>query len=119
MPSTFGSSAPLRSAARTTAGPPTISHLVECSQRFASVPWQPSKLDSLLRFHARAKGMLDEGHLGNEIGEFNEFRPGVAARDDNVEHFALLPQLVQHLGERQIVVAQDDVQFLQHDEIKG
>src|SRR3954451_6704626 len=55
------------------------------------VPWtmtagvrMGSVLDAALRLDALAERVLDERHLGHEVGEFDQRRGGVAARDDHV-----------------------------------
>src|SRR5258707_15888718 len=42
---------------------------------------QPSELDPLLRLDPGAEGVLDQGHLGDQVGRLDQLRPGVAAGD--------------------------------------
>ena len=49
-----------------------------------------SKFDALLGFDAVAEGMLDQRHLGHEIGRVDQFGLGVAAGNDDVQIARLL-----------------------------
>ena len=62
--------------------------------------------------------MLDIGHLGDEIGHLDQLRLGVAAGDDDVLVGGLLVAQEGHdLVDREVVVAQDDVEFVEHDQL--
>ena len=56
-----------------------------------------SKLDALLRAHAGGEMMLDERHLGDEIGRRDQLRLGVAAGDDDMEIGRAAPRAPRRL----------------------
>src|SRR3546814_3137674 len=59
-----------------------------------------SKLYSLLRAHVLlAEGMLHLSHLGHQVGRVDEFRLGVAAGHDDVQHLRALAEKVHHRSE--------------------
>ena len=74
------------------------------------------KLDPLLRLHAGREMVLDQRHLGDEIGGGDQRRLGVAAGDDDVQVRRARRQRGEHFVQRQIVVAQRDVQFVEHQQ---
>src|SRR3546814_765513 len=79
-----------------------------------------SKLYSLLRAHVLlAEGMLHLSHLGHQVGRVDEFRLGVAAGHDDVQHLRALAEKVHHLAERQVVVAQRNVDLVEQDHVVG
>ena len=55
-----------------------------------------------LGLDAGAERMLDQRHLGDEIGDLDQLGLGVAAGDHDVQVGRLAPQHRQHLGERQV-----------------
>jgi len=56
-------------------------------------------------------------HLGHEIGGLDHRRLGVAAGHDHVQIGSPRHQPRHHLIERQIIVAQRDVEFVEHDKV--
>jgi len=44
-----------------------------------------SKLDAWLRLHPGGEMVLDEAHLGHEVGGLDELRLGVAAGDHDMQ----------------------------------
>ena len=77
-----------------------------------------SKLDALLGLDPGAERVLDQRHLGDEVGGLDQLGLGVAAGDDDVQIARLRLQRRHDLVERQIVVAQHDVQLVeQHQPI--
>ena len=65
-----------------------------------------------------AERVLDECHFCHQIGGLDQFRTGVSAGDDDVEIVPLGLQCRDDIEERQIVVAQDDVELVeQHQPI--
>src|SRR3546814_17322307 len=78
-----------------------------------------SKLYSLLRAHVLlAEGMLHLSHLGHQAGRVDEFRLGVAAGHDDVQHLRALAENVHHLAERQVDVAQRNVDLVEQDHVE-
>src|SRR2546430_979763 len=76
----------------------------------------PSEFDTLLALHAGPERMLDQGHFGDEVGQLDQRRMSVAAGDDHVLVGGLfVAQKTQHRFDRQIVVAQHDVELIQQD----
>src|SRR6516162_4846030 len=120
---------PCSISARVTAETPTVLHQCHCEKRsdeaipsarnpsqrdcFAALAMTLlSEFDALLGLDPGAKGVLDKGHLGHEIRGLDQLRLGVAAGDDDVEVARLGLKRGHNLAERQIVVAQDDVEFV-------
>ena len=60
--------------------------------------------------------MLDQRHLGDEIGGRDQFGLGVAAGDDDVQIGATRAQRRRSPVRSEIVVAQRDVEFVEHDQ---
>ena len=58
-----------------------------------------SELDAFLRLHAGGEMMLDQRHLGDEIGGLDQLRLGVAAGDDDVQVRPARRERRDHLGE--------------------
>jgi hypothetical protein len=50
--------------------------------------------------------MFDHFHLGNEVGEFDEFILGVPAGDDHMFHVRLQFQNFDDLFDGQVIIAQ-------------
>src|ERR1700682_410063 len=74
-----------------------------------------SELDAFLRLHALAERMFYQSHLGHEIGHLDQGSMRVAAGDDDMLVGRLLvAQKIQHILDRQIFVAQYDVELIQH-----
>src|SRR5690348_6043625 len=64
-----------------------------------------SELDAGLRLDAAAEGVLHQRHLGHEVGDLDQLGLGVAAGDDDVQVARLGFQRLDHLLDRQVVVA--------------
>ena len=60
--------------------------------------------------------MLDEGEFGDAIGRLDQLRLGVAAGDDDMQAGAPRAKGGDDLGERQIVIAQRDVELVEHEQ---
>ena len=75
------------------------------------------ELHAFLRLHPVPEGVLDQRHLGHQIGGFDEFRLGVAARKADVGHRGFFGQKeIHHLVDIKVVIAQGDVDLVQEDE---
>ena len=61
--------------------------------------------------------MFDLGHFGDQIGDLDDFVLGVAAGDDDVLAGGAVFQRFNDLVERQVVVAQADVEFVEQDHL--
>src|SRR6187200_1387112 len=72
-----------------------------------------SELHPSLRLHPGAEGVLDLRHLGDEVGERDELLAGMAAGHHDVLVGRFLPQHLQHFVERQVIVAEHDVELVQ------
>src|SRR6266568_3202803 len=57
-----------------------------------------SPLDSLLAADALVEGMLELAHLGDEVGDLDQRRGGVATGDDDVLEAGAVAQHVDHFG---------------------
>ena len=51
-------------------------------------------------------GVLDQGHLGDQVGELHQLGRGVASRDDHVHHLGTVAQGLQRLLHRHPAVVQ-------------
>src|SRR3954453_21440197 len=100
------------------ASPATSSDLptsepVPCSISARGIRRGSSKLNPRLRLAPRAERMLDQRHLGDEVGDLHERLLRVTAVDDDMQIARLVAQHGNDLVERQIVVAQHDVQLVE------
>src|SRR3954447_20223752 len=100
------------------ASPATSSDLptsepVPCSISARVIRSGSSELDPRLRLDPGAERVLDQRHLGDEVGDLQERRRRVAAGDDDMQIARLALQHGHDLVERQIVVAQHDVQLVE------
>src|ERR1700728_3287293 len=59
--------------------------------------------------------MLHQGHLGDEIGGGDQFRLGVAPRHHDMQAGPSRPQRSDDGGKIEIIVAQCDIEFIEHD----
>ena len=78
-----------------------------------------SKLDPHLRLHPGSKRVLDLLHLGDEIGDLDQFVLGIAAGDDDMLVGRLVAQNLDDLLGRQIVITQDDVELIEQDKLRS
>src|SRR5438270_4798911 len=75
-----------------------------------------SELDAGLRLDAGAEGMLDQRHLGDEIGDLDQLVLGVASGEHDMRHRWLRGhQEIDNFGDVEIIVAQRDVDLVEHD----
>src|SRR6516162_6495601 len=84
----------------------------------ASAPG-PSELDPDLGLDAAAERVLDKGHFGYQIGRLDELGPGIAAGHDDVQVTRLGLQCRDDFVERQVVVAQHDVELVEQHQPVG
>src|SRR5579875_1293576 len=61
-------------------------------------------------------GMLDQLHLGHEVGQVDHLLLGIAAGDNHVQHRTFAAQLVEHFRQRQVIVVQNHVQLIENDQ---
>src|SRR3954463_11216273 len=83
------------------------------------VPWNMMaratmglELDAFLRLHAGREVMLDEIHLGDEIRGLDQLGLGIAAGDDDVQIGPSRLQGRDDIHDRQMIVAQRDVELV-------
>src|SRR3984957_17053819 len=109
---------PRRVAAR--ARPATISDLPTSEP----APWiinaramrSALEFDAGLRLDARPEGMFHQRHLGDEVGGVDQLLLGVAAREHDMRHWRLVVlQECDDVVDVEIVVAQRDVDLVEHD----
>jgi len=75
------------------------------------------QLHSFLGAYAEVlEGVFDDGHVGDGVGQVDEFFGGVAAGDDDVLHVGAVLEVVQDLVEVEVFVAQGDVEFVEQDQ---
>ena len=74
-----------------------------------------SKFDSGLPLHPFLEGMLNHGHLGDQIGGFDQQGGGVASGDDDVLAFGAGGDGGENVSDCQIFVASSDIKLVQND----
>src|SRR5262245_1155732 len=75
-----------------------------------------SELDAGLRLDAGAEGMLYRRHLSDKIGDLDQLVLGIAPGEDDMGHRRLRGlQEVDDLGDVEIIVAERDVDLVEHD----
>src|SRR4029077_21072422 len=75
------------------------------------------KLNSLLSGNALLKRMLDLPHLGYEVGNLDNFRLGIAPGQDHVKHGRLILKKIDDIRDRQKVIAERVVDFVQNHNV--
>ena len=68
----------------------------DMGMRDCGVCLRPSEFDACLRLHARTERVFHLFHLGDKIGDLDQFLLGVTAGDDHVLVCRLVLQHVQH-----------------------
>ena len=63
-------------------------------------------------------GMLDHRHLRDEVGHFQKRGLGITPRDHDVQHGAFLRELRHHVGQRQVIVAEHDVELVEDHHVE-
>ncbi len=61
------------------------------------------ELDPRLRLDAGAERVLDEGHVGHQVGGLDQLVLGVAAGDDDVQVRGLVAQNLHDFGETPMI----------------
>src|ERR1700752_1933519 len=75
------------------------------------------KLNSLLGGNALLKRMLDLPHLGYKIGNLNDFRFGIAPGKNHMKHGRLILKKLDNIRDRQKVVTERVVDFVQNHNV--
>src|SRR5258707_15894208 len=77
------------------------------------------ELDTRLRLHAGGEMVLDQRHLGDEIGRRDQLRLGVAAGDDDVQPLAAGAQRGDDGAENEIFTARRGVVRVEDGDAEG
>jgi len=82
----------------------------------AAPPASPSEFHALLALDPRPERMLHQRHLGDEVGDLDQFLFCIAPRQDNMRHRRLFRlQEPNHLIDRQVVIAERNVDLVEQD----